>query len=43
MPNMMLDDLYPTMPWDKIDQVVFDVGNVLLKFDPQRFLDELAA
>ena len=28
--RLMLDDKYPTMPWDEIDAVVFDVGNVLL-------------
>ena len=41
MPNRMIDDLYPYMPWDEIDNVVFDVGNVLLRFDPQSFLNEL--
>ena len=30
MIRLMLDDKYPTMPWDEIDAVVFDVGNVLL-------------
>ena len=41
MPNLMLDDLYPAMPWDRIDNVVFDVGNVLLRFSPEDFLKEL--
>lgn len=38
---MMIDDLYPRMPWDKIDAVVFDVGQVLLRFDPAQLLDRL--
>lgn len=33
MIHLMLDDQYPSMPWDKIDAVVFDVGNVLLRWD----------
>lgn len=37
--NTLIDALYPAMPWDVIDTVVFDVGNVLLRFDPA----ELAA
>ncbi|MGN0778497.1 MAG: HAD family hydrolase [Aristaeellaceae bacterium] len=32
--RLTLDDQYSTMPWDAIDAVVFDVGNVLLRFDP---------
>ncbi len=28
----MLDDRYPRMPWDEIDNVVFDIGNVLVRF-----------
>lgn len=32
------DDLYPVMPWDAIDGVVFDVGNVLIGFDPNELL-----
>lgn len=34
------DDQYTTMPWDKIDAVVFDVGQVLLTFDPPLILRE---
>lgn len=33
-----LNDLYAAMPWDQIDTVVFDVGNVLLTFVPQQIL-----
>jgi len=41
MIRLMYDDLYETMPWDKIDAVVFDVGNVLLSFHAQELLDRL--
>lgn len=41
MPQMMIDDLYPAMPWDEVDAVVFDVGNVLLSFSPVRLLQEI--
>ena len=34
-----LDDRFSAMPWDEIDAVVFDIGNVLLRFDPQEILD----
>lgn len=37
----MIDDLYAHMPWDEIDHVVFDVGNVLLSFQPRQILKEL--
>lgn len=36
-----IDDLYPSMPWDALDAVVFDVGNVLLSFDPPQILRDL--
>lgn len=35
-----IDDQYTTMPWDEIDNVVFDVGNVLLTFSPTGILQE---
>lgn len=38
MIRMMMDDRFDTMPWDEIDAVVFDVGNVLLSFQPQELL-----
>ena len=38
--HVMLDDQYPTMPWDAIDAVVFDVGNVLLTYDPRQLLEK---
>lgn len=36
-----LDDQYSVMPWEQIDQVVFDVGNVLLGFQPEALLREI--
>lgn len=39
MMYLMIDDAYETMPWDKIDTVVFDVGNVLLSFCPDKILE----
>lgn len=35
------DLLYETMPWHKVDAVVFDIGNVLIKFAPDDFLQQL--
>ncbi len=32
------DDLYPSMAWEQIDTVVFDIGNVLLSFRPEELL-----
>lgn len=34
------DDIYENMPWDAVDAVVFDVGQVLLSYNPQEILDE---
>ena len=41
MVRLMIDDQYGTMPWDALDAVVFDVGNVLLTFSPEKLLAEL--
>lgn len=41
MIRLMIDDQYSTMPWDKIDAVVFDVGNVLLSWQPGEILNRL--
>ncbi len=38
--HMMIDDKYPVMPWEAIDAVVFDVGRVLLDFQPEQILKE---
>lgn len=35
---LALDDQYTAMPWDALDAVVFDVGNVLLTFNGAAFL-----
>lgn len=39
--RLMIDDLFDTMPWEQIDTVVFDVGNVLLSWKAQELLDKL--
>lgn len=41
MIRWMIDDKYPEMPWDELDTIVFDVGNVLLAFSPQQLMKEL--
>jgi len=41
MIRLMIDDMYDTMPWDRLDAVVFDVGNVLLSFQAKELLDML--
>lgn len=35
---LMIDDQYASMPWDRIDNIVFDVGNVLLAYSPEEVL-----
>lgn len=32
---------YAAMPWDQVDAVVFDIGNVLIRFAPDDFLERL--
>ena len=32
---------YETMPWHKVDAVVIDIGNVLIRFAPDDFLERL--
>lgn len=39
--NLMINDKYTVMPWDDIDTVVFDVGNVLLSYQPQELLNRI--
>ena len=39
--RLMLHDRCAAMPWDVIDNVVFDVGNVLLSYQPETLLQEL--
>ena len=38
MMHLLLNDQYDKIPWDKLDAVVFDVGNVLLQFSPDEVL-----
>ena len=35
------DGQYETMPWHKVDTVVFDIGNILIRFAPDDFLQQL--
>lgn len=39
MTKRTLDDIFETMPWERINAVVFDVGNVLLTFSPEVILE----
>lgn len=39
--NLMINDKFATMPWDEIDTIVFDVGNVLLSYQAQELLDRI--
>lgn len=41
MMRLTLNDRCSSMPWDAIDNVVFDVGNVLLSFQPEAILRKL--
>ncbi len=42
MSDMLRFDLeYETMPWHKVDAVVFDIGNVLIRFAPDDFIEQL--
>ena len=39
--GIRFDLAYATMPWHKVDAVVFDIGNVLIRFAPDDFLERL--
>lgn len=39
--RLTLDSQYAAMPWEKIDNVIFDVGNVLLTYSPDKLLRDL--
>ncbi len=41
MANRLIDTLYPAMPWDELDAVVFDIGNVLVSMDEEKVLRTL--
>ena len=39
MAERMIDNLYPSMPWDELDAVVFDIGDVLVAMDENHVLE----
>lgn len=42
MENGIRFDLeYETMPWHRVDAVVFDIGNILIRYAPNDFLKQL--
>lgn len=41
MPDRMIDTIFDTMPWDDIDAVVFDIGNVLVGMDDNYVLNAM--
>ena len=42
MENGIRFDLeYETMPWHRVDAVVFDIGNILIRYAPNDFLEQL--
>lgn len=38
---LLFNDHFEKMPWDAIDTVVFDIGNVLMRFDPDYMLRQM--
>lgn len=41
MQGTRFDLTYETMPWDAVDAVVFDIGNVLIRYAPDNFVELL--
>ncbi len=41
MARLMIDNIYPSMPWNEIDAVVFDIGNVLVGMDEHVVLKDM--
>ena len=41
MTDRMIDTLYPSIPWDALDAVVFDIGNVLVAMDEHAVLADM--
>ena len=39
--GIRFDQAYETMPWHKVDAVIFDIGNVLIRFEPDDFIQQL--
>lgn len=40
-PGTRFDLLYETMPWHQVDAVIFDIGNILIRFAPDDFIQRL--
>lgn len=36
--GLLFNDRFVAMPWDAVDAVVFDIGNVLMRYDPAYLL-----
>ena len=41
MADRMIDSIYRTMPWDELDAVVFDIGNVLVGMNENKVLETM--
>lgn len=41
MQGTRFDLLYDRMPWDKVDAVIFDIGNILIHFDAAEFVQKI--
>ena len=39
--TVRFDLAYEAMPWDAVDAVVFDIGNVLIRYAPDNFVEML--
>ena len=39
--GIRFDQEYETMPWHRVDAVVFDIGNILIRYAPKDFLEQL--
>lgn len=39
--GIRFDQKYETMPWHRVDAVVFDIGNILIRYAPKDFLEQL--
>jgi len=41
MRGTRFDLLYNQMPWDRVDAVIFDIGNILIRYDEAEFVKTL--
>lgn len=39
--GIRFDEIYETMPWHKVDAVIFDIGNILIRYAPDDFVAKL--